>query len=166
MAGDLLVCVSLFTLTSGNVTQSAGTGTWTYVTANGDANSYAEPFTSWGAYRQYPTGDTSPTFAWSGTTTAYAYFMFALTSSVAGGSVVFDARHPGDRHERGDHSHAGHGQRGHRRRRLPHSQRGPVRHQRQPAIAMTTPSSSYTVIGALRGYAGPAPTTPTTSART
>ena len=91
VVGNLIVVVGLFALGSGNVTQSAGTGSYTFITANGDANAATEPFTSWCAYRAYASGDTGPTFSWSGTTTAYDYLIFALTSSNADGSVVYDA---------------------------------------------------------------------------
>jgi hypothetical protein len=90
VVGDLIVVVGLFTAGSGNVTQSGGTGSYTFITANGDANGATEPFTSWCAYRLYTAGDSSPAFAWSGTTTAYCYLIFALTSSL-GGTVRFDA---------------------------------------------------------------------------
>ncbi len=62
--GDLLIATGLTLGSAQTVSQTGGTGTWTFISTS-DANANATPFNTWLAWRVLGASDTSPTFGWT-----------------------------------------------------------------------------------------------------
>lgn len=83
-AGDIVFIFGTVAIASATITQTAGTGTFTFY-SSGDNNGGAVPLTTWIAWRVFDGTETAPTFTWP---SSVSYTMIAAAFAPDAGRLV------------------------------------------------------------------------------